>query len=283
MKKVLSLFSCILFSWMQAQLGYWQNDTTTKDQSVYAIKNITLYQDYKTVIPDAVLVIQNGKVLESGKVAIPKNAVVIDGKGKFVYPSFIDLYTNIGVEKSEAKQADSRSIYLPNTASAAAYNDAVKAYSRAVDQFTNQGKDYEEYLNQGFGTVLSFNQDGIVRGSAVLYNLGNGKPAEKIIKEDAALMLSFDKGSSRQSYPTSLAGSIALLRQFYLDADWYEKGGNAVEKNLNFQHFGRIQRYGFPSFFLRNVSVFNQFTCFLIQSSRHFGIIRIDGGIDSRF
>ena len=43
-------------------------------------------------------------------------------------------------------------------------------------------------------------------------------------------MLSFDKGSSRQSYPTSLAGSIALLRQFYLDADWYEKGGNAVEK-----------------------------------------------------
>jgi hypothetical protein len=47
-------------------------------------------------------------------------------------------------------------------------------------------KDYEEYLNQGFGTVLSFNQDGIVRGSAVLYNLGNGKPAEKIIKEDAA-------------------------------------------------------------------------------------------------
>jgi hypothetical protein len=36
---------------MQAQLGYWQNDTTTKDQSIYAIKNITLYQDYKTVIP----------------------------------------------------------------------------------------------------------------------------------------------------------------------------------------------------------------------------------------
>ena len=70
-----------------------------KIKTFYAIKNITLYQDYKTVIPDAVLVIQNGKVLESGKVAIPKNAVVIDGKGKFVYPSFIDLYTNIGVEK----------------------------------------------------------------------------------------------------------------------------------------------------------------------------------------
>ena len=49
--------------------------------------------------------------LESGKVAIPKNAVVIDGKGKFVYPSFIDLYTNIGVEKAEAKQADPKHLY----------------------------------------------------------------------------------------------------------------------------------------------------------------------------
>jgi len=39
-----------------AQIGYWPNDTAGKDKSVYAIKNITLYQDYKTVIPDAVLV-----------------------------------------------------------------------------------------------------------------------------------------------------------------------------------------------------------------------------------
>ena len=43
MKKIESLF-LHSFSWMQAQLGYWQNDTTTKDQSIYAIKNITLYQ-----------------------------------------------------------------------------------------------------------------------------------------------------------------------------------------------------------------------------------------------
>ena len=137
-------------------IRYWQNDTTTKDQSIYAIKTLPLYQDYKTVIPDAVLVIQNGKVLESGKVAIPKNAVVIDGKGKFVYPSFIDLYTNIGVENLKRNKQIPRSIYLPNTASAAAYNDAVKAYSRAVDQFTNQGKDYEEYCKSRFRNGVKF-------------------------------------------------------------------------------------------------------------------------------
>ena len=51
-------------------------------------------RDYKTVIQDAVLIVNEGQVVESGKVAIPKNAVVIDGKGAFVYPSFIDLYSN---------------------------------------------------------------------------------------------------------------------------------------------------------------------------------------------
>lgn len=232
------VFSGIFF----AQVGYWQNDTTTKDHSLYVIKNITLYQDYKTVINDAVLVVQNGKILESGKVSIPKNAVIIDGKGAYVYPSFIDSYTNIGVEKSENKEYNSGSIYLPNTASFAAYNDAVKSYTRAADTFTNQSKNYEEYLSQGFGAALAFNQDGIVRGSAVLVTLGQGKPSDKIVKEDAAFLLSFDKGSSKQSYPTSLTGSIALLRQTYLDADWYEKGGNLEQKNLNLEAFNKYKK-----------------------------------------
>lgn len=242
MKKLLISLGLVFSGIIFAQVGYWQNDTTTKDQSLYVIKNITLYQDYKTVITDAVLVIQNGKILESGKVTIPKNAVVIDGKGAYVYPSFIDSYANIGVEKSETKEYNSGSIYLPNTASFAAYNDAVKSYTRAADTFTNQSKNYEEYLAQGFGAALSFNQDGIVRGSAVLVTLGQGKPSEKIVKEDAAFLLSFDKGSSKQSYPTSLTGSIALLRQTYLDADWYEKGGNLEQKNLNLEAFNKYKK-----------------------------------------
>ena len=168
MKKFLISLSFAFSSFCFSQLGYWQNDTTTKDLSTYAIKNITLYQDYKTVIQDGVLIVNEGQVVESGKVAIPKNAVVIDGKGAFVYPSFIDLYSNVGVEKATIKEVPSKSMYLPSATNSAAYNDAVKSYVRASENFTNQGKDYEEYLAQGFGSVLSFNQDGIVRGSAAV-------------------------------------------------------------------------------------------------------------------
>ena len=82
MKKIFISLGLVLFQELfLLKVGYWQNDTTTKDQSLYVIKNITLYQDYKTVINDAVLVVQNGKSRIWKRVSIPKNAVVIDGKG----------------------------------------------------------------------------------------------------------------------------------------------------------------------------------------------------------
>ncbi|UFK98255.1 amidohydrolase family protein [Kaistella faecalis] len=241
-RKLLSAFSLGIFVAGAAQVGYWPNDTKGKDRSLYAVKNITLYQDYRTKVENAVLVFQEGKVVASGKVNIPKNAVVIDGRGAFVYPSFIDPYATIGVEKAKRSEYNPGSTYLPTDATSAAYNDAVKADTRAVSTFTNQGKDFQDYLNQGFGSVLSFNEDGIVRGSAVLIGLGEGISSEKVIKEDAGFLLSLNKGSSRQAYPSSLVGSVALLRQLYLDADWYSKGGHLENKNTNLEAFNRYRK-----------------------------------------
>lgn len=242
LKKLLSVVSVGIIVSGSAQVGFWPNDTKGKDRSVYAVKNITLYQDYRTKVDNAVLVFQEGKIVASGKVSIPKNAVVIDGRGAFVYPSFIDPYANIGVEKAKRNDYNPGSTYLPTDATSAAYNDAVKADTRAVSSFTNQSKDFQDYLKQGFGAALSFNEDGIVRGSAVLITLGEGLSSEKVIKEDAGLMLSFSKGSSRQTYPSSLVGSVALLRQLYLDADWYAKSGYLENKNTNLEAFNRYRK-----------------------------------------
>ena len=242
LKKLLSVVSVGIIVSGSAQVGFWPNDTKGKDRSVYAVKNITLYQDYRTKVDNAVLVFQEGKIVASGKVSMPKNAVVIDGRGAFVYPSFIDPYANIGVEKAKRNDYNPGSTYLPTDATSAAYNDAVKADTRAVSSFTNQSKDFQDYLKQGFGAALSFNEDGIVRGSAVLITLGEGISSEKVIKEDAGLMLSFSKGSSRQAYPSSLVGSVALLRQLYLDADWYAKSGYLENKNTNLEAFNRYRK-----------------------------------------
>ena len=74
----------------------------------------------------------------------------------------------------------------------------------------------------GFGTVLTHQQDGIARGTGAVVTLGDSRENFEMIKEKAAAFYSFDRGSSSQSYPNSLMGMIALLRQTYLDAQWYK-------------------------------------------------------------
>ena len=55
------------------------------------------------------LLIQNGKVIGAGNnIAIPKNCITINLEGKSIYPSFIDIYTDFGIEKPKANPNSGR-------------------------------------------------------------------------------------------------------------------------------------------------------------------------------
>ena len=88
----------------------------------------------------------------------------------------------------------------------------------------------------GFGVVLSHDRDGIISGSSALVSLSekNVQAGQSILDPKAALHLSFDKGSSKQSYPSSLMGTIALIRQTYYDAKWY-KGAKDANYNASLE------------------------------------------------
>src|SRR5690606_12244684 len=61
----------------------------------------------------------------------------------------------------------------------------------------------------------------------------------RIIADRSAQYHSFEKSvQSRQSYPTSIMGAMALLRQSYMDADWYSKG-NAQNRDLALEALNR--------------------------------------------
>ena len=61
-----------------------------------AIKNTTLImRDH--FIPDAVLLIEDGKILDFGearKLAIPEDAEIIDAEGAYVGPGFVDIHSH---------------------------------------------------------------------------------------------------------------------------------------------------------------------------------------------
>jgi hypothetical protein len=62
-----------------------------------------------------------------------------------------------------------------------------------------------------------------------------------ILKEKASSHYSFAKGSSTQSYPSSMMGSISLLRQTYLDAKWYKNNADKEGVNLTLSAWNNSQ------------------------------------------
>lgn len=233
---------------------YPRNGVYDQRPGLYVFTHATLFADYQTRVEDATLVIRDGKVEAVGpgvQVKIPAGAVVQDLKGKFVYPGFVDVYTAYGVPETKAPERRGRRDAGPqfDSQKAGAYdwNQAIHPEVNAANLFKVNAETAATYRALGFGAVLTQQADGLMRGTAALVSLNTDrKENEVILLDKAAAALSFDKGSSTQDYPASLMGSIALLRQTYLDAAWNRRSPRR-EQNLSLQAL--TQQKSLPALF----------------------------------
>src|SRR4051812_33958476 len=101
-KRIYIFFLCqLIISTALAQTTFPSNGAPSHVHNVYAFTNATIYADYEIILKNATLLIRDGKVLGLGeKIDVPKDAVVYDLKGKFIYPSFIDLYSDYGLPEN---------------------------------------------------------------------------------------------------------------------------------------------------------------------------------------
>ncbi len=250
-KFLLTIFLLLKFVCLNAQETFITNGTHNKIQNYYAFKNATIFVDYQTKIENGVLIIKEGKVVEVGTtnaVKIPANAVVYDLKGKFIYPSLIDIYTDYGMPKVEKEGRERfNQQFETNKKGAYNWNQAVHPEVESGQLFAVDDKKAEELRKLGFGTVLTHQQDGIVRGTSALVTLANDQANQIMINDKVASHLSFNKGSSTQDYPGSLMGSIALIRQTYYDVDWYFNNKNLPEYNISLAKM--MENWALPSIF----------------------------------
>jgi imidazolonepropionase-like amidohydrolase len=198
-------------------------------KNVVAVTNATVYTSSNVKIEKATILIKEDKILEIGAlVAIPKEATIIDATGKTIYPSFIDLYTEFGIQKPQAKPRNSRAPQYDSERNGYYWNDHIRADFNAFENLSYDEKVAKDLRDTGFGTVLSFNNDGIVAGTGLLWTLNDGETnGNRILNKKISQHLTFKRSSlSNQSYPSSLMGSMALIRQFYHDAKWYAAGGS---------------------------------------------------------
>ncbi len=221
------------------QVTFPVNDVAEPKEGCYGLTHATIVKDAQTTLTDATMLIRKGKIVEIGtKVTLPKDAVVIDCKGKYIYPSFIDIYSDYGMPVQQ-RTTTGFNFRAPgqitsNTKGAYNWNQAIKPETDAIQVFVADNAKAKQYRESGFGTVLTHMKDGIARGTGAMVTLADEKENLVMIKEKASAHYSLEKGTSTQSYPSSLMGSIALLRQTYLDAQWYKSkpAGEGVNLSL---------------------------------------------------
>ena len=239
---ILSLLLLVIGATAFSQETFPINGVRDMRTGVYAFTNATIVQNEKTKIEKGTLVIKQGKIVAVGAaVEIPKEAIVVDCNGKFIYPSFVDPLTDYGANTPKRSAAGfnfgAPGQFLSNKTGAYNWNQAIKPEVNAVETFSIDESAAAGFRNNGYGVVMTHVKDGIARGTAAVVTLAGTNENQSILKSKAAQVFSFDKGISTQTYPSSLMGSIALLRQTYLDAKWYATKPASEGVNLSLEAF----------------------------------------------
>jgi imidazolonepropionase-like amidohydrolase len=231
-----------------SQEGFPINGVEDNRDNHYAFINAKIFVDYKTVIENGTLIIKNGRIISVGKdIETPKGVKVFNLEGKFIYPSFIDLYTDYGIVKNRGNNqgggSSFRNFMSTKTESEKlgpyGWNEAINAEYNVVENIKIDEKKSKQLRDIGFGSVVSHNMDGIMRGSGALLLLSDNKVQDIILKQKSSVHYSFIKGTSTQNYPNSLMGSVALLKQSFYDSDWYKSKYNNDEVNLTLQSINK--------------------------------------------
>jgi len=226
-----------------AQQTFPVNGVADPRTGSYAFTNATIVKDGKTTLNNATMVIREGKITAIGtSVNVPPDAVVINCAGKYIYPSLVDIYTNYGMPAPETGTGQARGTFnffqqqfTSNTKGAYGWNQAIKSQFNAYEKFVADPAKAKPLREIGFGSVLTFDKDGIARGTGTVVTLADKKENLVMLKQKASANYSFSKGTSTQSYPSSMMGSVALLRQTFLDGQWYKTNPSQEGVNLSLQ------------------------------------------------
>jgi hypothetical protein len=156
-------------------------------EGLHAFTNATIFKDYQTKLQNATLLIRDGKVENIGtSLTLPAGAIVHDMQGKFIYPSFIDLYTDYGMpEATKPKRSESPQLES-NIKGAYGWNQAIHTDFHGVKNFTTTATQAEDWRKVGFGVALTNAKDGIARGTGALVTLANDRENNVVVVPQAS-------------------------------------------------------------------------------------------------
>lgn len=191
----------------------------------YAIRNCRIVPVAGAIIEKGAIVIRDGLIESLGpvdKIKVPEDAEVVEAEGLVAYPGLISAFSNAFLETPMRPEGQ-----------AASYEEFMQARTQAAQpdpfppgpgalvlaQLKPKKSVIEGFHRGGFTTVLTAPARGIFEGQSVVLNLNGEALGPMVVRNGAALHINFT--TERGGYPSSLMGTIAHIRQSFIDADYY--------------------------------------------------------------
>ncbi len=173
------------------------------------------------VLPNATIVIRNGLITAVGAtVQPPAGARVWDLKGLTVYPGFIDAHADLGAD----------AVPQGGDVGPTHWNPQVRAWFSTTANLKDDSTRRAALRSLGFGAALAVPKQGIFRGTASVVHLGDAGPRERVLRPDLVQSVGFQRSFQLGGmYPNSAMGTIALMKQTFMDAEWYIRAWGAYE------------------------------------------------------
>lgn len=229
------------------QLPVPENGTPASKFSAYALRNATIVVSPEKTIEKGTILVRNGRIEKIGMLlSVPDEYVIVECEGKIILPAFIELNSSLGIPAAQGRAGVPRPQLNSEKPGPYYWNESIHPETDATALYSFDEKSIDELHKMGFGVVVSHQNDGIAQGTGSVFLLGKKNIEKQLWKPKAAAYYSFRKGVSHQSYPSSLVGSIALLRQAFYDAEYHVK----YESETNYSLDALDKQKTLPSFFL---------------------------------
>lgn len=175
------------------------------------IKNAKIYTMAGEVIENGSILVENGKIKEIGTdLVAPLDAQVIDGKGKNVFPGFIDAHCHIGMweEGIGFEGADGNEM-----------TDPVTPHLRGLDALNPRDEAFENAIKGGVTTAATGpGSANVIGGTFSVIKLHGNRIDDMIVKETLAMKCAFGENPKRvyndkKMMPSTRMGTAAKLRE----------------------------------------------------------------------
>lgn len=218
------------------------------DPRVHALTNARIIPAPGKTIEKATVLIRDGIIVEVGPdVKVPTEARTWDLAGKTIYPGFIDAYSRLDLPEtlkpeplrsdtdSDDPNAKPKEVPRESAKGTRSWNPRVTPERRAADYLNLDKKGTKALRDLGFTSALVVPTRGVFHGSSALINLQEADVDTMVVLPVVAQHIAFDFDrdgrDGDRGYPNSLMGSIALIRQSFLDASWYQSAQDAYRNN----------------------------------------------------